>query len=300
MSHHNTHSIFASPWSHLLDNFLSDWAILFFYIVGFSFIVFNFLKYTFRFFRNIAIFESNLPARYGKNSWVVITGASDGIGKEFSIQLAKRGFNIALIAKNDEKLTNVEREIQQRYPQVQTMKIVKDFKNSMEPKFYEEIASQLSNVNVSILINNVGVLLKGQKFHERDPIELRDSMIINCLPSVMMTRHLLPRMLERNHKSAVITMSSTVITEPRKDKALYSATKIFVDFLSQALQMQYPGIDWLSLRPGPVTTKMIDKKTSDFQTASTREFVTGGLKCLGKMTESAGTLKHAIRSKFYR
>jgi short-subunit dehydrogenase len=42
--------------------------------------------------------------RYGKKSWVVITGSSDGIGLEFANQFASRGFNIVMIARNQERL----------------------------------------------------------------------------------------------------------------------------------------------------------------------------------------------------
>jgi 17beta-estradiol 17-dehydrogenase / very-long-chain 3-oxoacyl-CoA reductase len=41
----------------------------------------------------------NLKSRYG-GGWALVTGASDGIGKEYSMQLAKSGFNIILMARN--------------------------------------------------------------------------------------------------------------------------------------------------------------------------------------------------------
>ncbi len=37
---------------------------------------------------------------YGKNSWVIVTGATDGIGKGFCEEFAKRGFNILLVSRN--------------------------------------------------------------------------------------------------------------------------------------------------------------------------------------------------------
>lgn len=42
----------------------------------------------------------NLKQRYGENSWVMVTGASDGIGKGFCEEFAKLGFNIVLVARN--------------------------------------------------------------------------------------------------------------------------------------------------------------------------------------------------------
>lgn len=49
--------------------------------------------------------------RYGKNSWAVVTGATDGIGKGLAIALAKRGFNIVLISRTLEKLQTVAKEL---------------------------------------------------------------------------------------------------------------------------------------------------------------------------------------------
>jgi len=44
--------------------------------------------------------KKNLKLEYGENSWALITGASDGIGKGFAIELAKQDFNLILIARN--------------------------------------------------------------------------------------------------------------------------------------------------------------------------------------------------------
>jgi 17beta-estradiol 17-dehydrogenase / very-long-chain 3-oxoacyl-CoA reductase len=52
--------------------------------------------------------ELNLLERYKQNRgdslWAVVTGATDGIGLEFCKQLAKRGFNIVMISRTQEKL----------------------------------------------------------------------------------------------------------------------------------------------------------------------------------------------------
>ena len=49
--------------------------------------------------------------RYGKDSWAVITGASDGIGKAVALELASRGFNIVLVARKITKLEEVAKQI---------------------------------------------------------------------------------------------------------------------------------------------------------------------------------------------
>ena len=51
------------------------------------------------------------PDRYGKDSWAVVTGCTEGIGKGLAIELASRGFNLVLISRNITKLDAVAKEI---------------------------------------------------------------------------------------------------------------------------------------------------------------------------------------------
>ena len=55
--------------------------------------------------------------RFGakKGAWAVVTGATDGIGKEFSYQLAKNGFNVLLVARNSQLLSEIALDIGQSY-----------------------------------------------------------------------------------------------------------------------------------------------------------------------------------------
>jgi 17beta-estradiol 17-dehydrogenase / very-long-chain 3-oxoacyl-CoA reductase len=55
--------------------------------------------------------------RFGarKGAWAVVTGATDGIGKEFSYQLAKNGFNVLLVARNSQLLSETAVDIGESY-----------------------------------------------------------------------------------------------------------------------------------------------------------------------------------------
>ena len=74
--------------------------------------------------------------RYGENLWAVVTGASDGIGKAMAMELASRGFNILLIARNIHKLNDVAQLIQDQYKK-QTKVIVFDFSKDTSIEGYE-------------------------------------------------------------------------------------------------------------------------------------------------------------------
>ena len=51
--------------------------------------------------------------RYGENSWAVVTGSTDGIGKACAKYLARQGFNIVLVSRNLEKLNATAKELQE-------------------------------------------------------------------------------------------------------------------------------------------------------------------------------------------
>ena len=67
----------------------------------------------------------NLKQRYG-GGWALVTGASDGLGKQYCFELARSGFDIVLMARNKEKLEAVAKEIRDTYS-VCTKVLVYDF-----------------------------------------------------------------------------------------------------------------------------------------------------------------------------
>lgn len=60
--------------------------------------------------------SESIEQRYGKGSWVLVTGASDGMGAEYCRQLAARGFNIVLVSRTLSKLQSVAKEVQTANP----------------------------------------------------------------------------------------------------------------------------------------------------------------------------------------
>ncbi len=101
-------------------------------------------------------------ARYGEDSWAVVTGSSDGIGFECAKHLAEKGFNIVLMARNLEKLNDCALKIQRvntesgKTPKTRVVQI--DFSKQYTAETFNRIYTErLSDIDISILINNVGV-----------------------------------------------------------------------------------------------------------------------------------------------
>ncbi|KAM9312170.1 17-beta-hydroxysteroid dehydrogenase type 3-like [Gastrophryne carolinensis] len=93
--------------------------------------------------------------KYGE--WAVITGATDGIGKGYARELARRGFHIVLLSRTLEKLQRVAKEIEQESGR--KVKIIQaDFTGGCE--IYPKIEEGLKDLDIGILVNNVGMLLR--------------------------------------------------------------------------------------------------------------------------------------------
>ena len=150
--------------------------------------------------------RQKLYLKYGsknKKSWAVITGATDGIGKGFALVLSDYDFNICLISRTSEKLDTVAIEIKRRSPRVEVLCIQANFSEGNSIEFYEKINKQLQNLDIALLINNVGVRDKG-------PLELTDTaeciniITVNTFPQAIMTKILQKQMSTREQRSVRI------------------------------------------------------------------------------------------------
>jgi len=107
-------------------------------IIGFSQLVI-FLYSLYEFINRHAFREKkDLLQRYANGevgkAWAVVTGCTSGIGEAYSVELAKLGFNIALVARSQEKLVASEKKLQQLNPKIKTRTVLADFNNTSRPK----------------------------------------------------------------------------------------------------------------------------------------------------------------------
>ena len=125
---------------------------------------------------------------------------------------------------------------------------------------------------------------------------LYDMLLVNVFPVVFLSRFLIPKLLQREKKSAIINIASFAGVRPTPYVSLYSGTKAFVDFFSRSLAIEYEDkIDILSLTPLYVATKMSQRRTSRFEVISTQECVNGCLNELGYSNTSCGNWKHSLQ-----
>lgn len=164
--------------------------------------------------------------------FLVVTGASDGIGKSFAKQLAQQGLNMVLISRTQSKLEKVAAEIESEH-KVQTKIVTIDFNGGIE--IYEKIAKEIESINIGILINNVSVFYEYPEFFLDVEDGLYDQMIrCNIASVVNMTKVVLPQMLI-NQKGTIINISSIAATVPSPLMSVYSATKVYVTNIDSLL-----------------------------------------------------------------
>lgn len=101
-------------------------------------------------------------SRYGgKDSWVIVTGGSDGIGLEICQQMAVIGFNICIVGRNKAKIDEKLSEISTQY-KVKTRSVIFDFGEIFTIKQYKEkIADQVNDIDIAMLFLNAGAGFSG-------------------------------------------------------------------------------------------------------------------------------------------
>ena len=140
----------------------------------------------------------NLPQRYGKGSWAVITGASRGIGAAFGDRLAALGFNIILISRKQTALDATAASIKAKYPTVEIRTIACDFSKSWEEGFYDNLLRNFQGLDISILVNNVGTGSGLGPFYMVPEETLLRTITVNTVPITVLSRRIIPSMLKRS------------------------------------------------------------------------------------------------------
>ncbi|NXK41030.1 HSDL1 protein, partial [Piprites chloris] len=239
--------------------------------------------------------EVDLVKQYGQ--WAVVTGGTEGIGKAYAQELAKRGVNIILVSRNREKLEAVCRSISETY-KVQTDFIVADFSKGREP--YPAIKEALKDREIGILVNNVGMFTRYPDYYTNLPEDMLWDMIhINIASANMMTHIVLPGMVKKK-KGAIVNISSSIICQPTPLLTIYGASKIYLDYFSRAIHYECAskGIFVQSLTPNTVATNMVafDSFLSQrsFWVPSAEEYASHAVSTLGLSTRTGGYWKHDI------
>lgn len=189
--------------------------------------------------------------------WAVITGGSSGIGKCFSFELAKLGFDIVIISNELDALKETAEEIINKYGR-QCCYIHVDLADENVFKF---IGKKLSDKKISISINGAGIAGDAPcYFLEESDKNLLLMINLHIGAVVHMTRLILPSMLARN-RGVIINISSVASAKPFSFVSTYSACKAFSDRFTRSVIYENINekVSLQSLTPSFVWTNMVKK-----------------------------------------
>ncbi|KAK3392683.1 short chain dehydrogenase/reductase [Podospora didyma] len=198
------------------------------------------------------------PDKNGRPAWALVTGASDGIGRAFSFELAARGFNVVLHGRNQAKLDGVRQELLARHGPSQEFRILIADAKDCSQETLAKITRQLADINLTVLVNNAGGAPESKTFGTLDEYSNRqvtETVHVNALFPTLLLGELMP-MLARNAPSLALSVGS-VTDHGLPLLSFYGASKAFFWVIATSAarenKMVQRDIEVLHLRIGLVT-----------------------------------------------
>jgi len=222
---------------------------------------------------------------------VLITGASSGIGYQFALILAEKGYDLIITARNTEKLIELKERIISEN-KVNVTVIPKDLSSINSAKeLYSDIKKQ--NQKVTILINNAG-FGDYNEFIKTDIEKQLEMVQLNISSLITLTRLFINDMQIANY-GKILNVSSILAFFPMPLFSVYAATKSFVLSFSEALneELKPTNISVTCLCPGPTKSNFTQNSEMDksrayknLKQAESKEVARLGIKAMlkGKRT----------------
>lgn len=184
----------------------------------------------------------------------LITGASSGLGAEFSRQLAPYAHSLILVARRLERLDAMKSELESLHKNL-TVHVYGADIASEEQRIALANWLPTQNLSVDFLINNAGLGDRGP-FESGDWNKIKAVLDVNICALTHLIHLFLPSMT-LGGRAAILNVSSVAGFFPLPNTAVYSATKAYVTSLSEALAMELRprGVTVTALCPGPIATE---------------------------------------------
>lgn len=218
-------------------------------------------------------------------SYVLITGASSGIGKQFAKKFAAKGLDLILVARSEDKLNSVKEEIL-----IESSVDIKVFPCDLSledgPKKVHDYTSS-NDLKVSCLINNAGFGSFG-KFEDTDLARYQQMVNLNDKALVSMS-YLYLEDFKKNGMGRIVNTASIASFMPGPYMSVYYASKAFVLSLSLALNEEFKdyNIKVTAICPAPTNTdfwKVAKVEMNNFKakhlSRNTDELVDGSMKAI--------------------
>jgi len=188
-----------------------------------------------------------------KSKKAIITGGSRGLGKATAIAFAKKGIDVAITGRNENRLKETVAEL--KAIGVHATYEIFDVGN------YEEVKQGIKNIiatlgSVDILVNNAGIAAFGT-LNEMEVSQWTAIMQTNVMGMYYVTKEVLPYLIEKN-EGDIINVSSTAGLNGNANTSAYSASKFAVIGMSESLmkEVRKNNIRVCTLTPSTIATDM--------------------------------------------
>jgi short-subunit dehydrogenase len=195
----------------------------------------------------------------------VVTGASSGIGEAYAERLAAGGWDLVVVARRGERLSELAARLNQAHP-VTVRAIQADLSRSGE---VERVGGEIGAMPVDMLVNNAG-LAHYMPFADLPAGQAAELVDLNVLAPVLLTRAVLPGMLARSRGTVInvaslLAFSGAVQAAFFPKRAVYAATKSFLVTFSQALaaEVHDGGVQVQVVCPGVVRSEFYSRQGMD-------------------------------------
>lgn len=200
-----------------------------------------------------------MPAHQTSQPWILITGASSGIGRVFAQRLARDGAHLILVARREARLVELVQQIHKDNQKAEI--IVADLAT---PEGLAVVEQRAGAGDLTMLVNNAGFQTY-MPFVELDPDRAEEQIRVQVTAIVRLSRAALPAMLARK-SGAIVNVSSMLAFTAGMDQGFlpkrttYAATKAFVNAFTEMLSVELAGtgVKVQALCPAVVRTEFHD------------------------------------------
>lgn len=191
-----------------------------------------------------------------KGQTAIITGSSRGIGKTTAEELAKRGVNVVIVARDLERASEVADELKQKYD-VETLAVEADVSNSESvSKLFEQALKKFQKIE--ILINNAGITKDNLLLRMKE--EEWDAVIDTNLKGAFLCCREAVKVMTKQRYGRIINVSSVVAFIGNPGQVNYTASKAGLIAMTKTLAKEYAsrGITVNAVAPGFIVTDMTE------------------------------------------
>ncbi|MGO4907130.1 SDR family NAD(P)-dependent oxidoreductase [Pseudorhodobacter sp. W20_MBD10_FR17] len=185
-------------------------------------------------------------------NWALVTGASEGLGREFAILAAQSGFDVILTARQQAKLETLAHELERAY-HVAVVVLPADL---ADPKAVEQLwLDAAQDRQIGVLINNAGLGRNGAFADDANWPRETASISVNVVAATILMKRAVAHM-QAHGSGRILNVVSTAAFMPGPQMAVYHATKAYMLSLSEAAatELAGSGVSVTALCPGATET----------------------------------------------